>query len=345
MKICNGKIDLDKYLCEIPFDWREDIINAIIAIEAGNNNSSNCENIQNCQTVTSLSPFTLVGTILTIKYTDENGTVKTSTIDISPIIEDSLDNIDPKCIATEEEWAEMTNKERLQAIFNRSCCIFNNDIVEGCCECEPNCIDCNFDCSCVAYYLTAETVPYDLTYKDCETKGFETIEVTESLHYQCAIRNSLVLPLDVTYFEVEECGISTTTTSTTTTTTAAPTTTTTTSSTTTTSTEATTTTTTTSTSTTSTSTTSTTSSTTTTTTEAWAYYPANEHRCSDCIITQTDILVRIPSSQTVEPGKHHLPVGHPTGFVYNVTSASQQAPGAAIDIISTNFTTCGGACI
>lgn len=348
MKICNGSIDVSQYLCDIPPMWRESITKAILAI-VENNSSLECSSITKCETLTSLSPFTLNGTILSISYTNENGVTSTKSIDISTVLDKSLDDIDPKCLMTAEVWAGLSHTERLEAIFTGSCCIFNNDLTEPCDDCEPGCFDDCFDCVsscvCTAYYLLSETVPYTITYKDCDTKYFVELEITETEHYLCAIKNSLNLPDYVTYVEPGICGVSTsttttlpppttTTTSTTTTTTAVPTTTTTTTtiapSTTTTTTGVPTT---------------TTTSTTTTTTEALAYYLADEYQCSTCTVSQAGILVSISSSETVTPGRFYLPVGHPTGFVYEITSASQQVPGPATNIISTNFSTCGGACI
>lgn len=119
MDICNCHIDLDKLLCDIPLEWRKGIVNSICLILQ--NDPITCDDIRECETLTSLSPFTLVGTLLSITYKDENGVLNTRSIDLGPIIEGSLDDIDPYCLATPEEWAEWTHEQRLQSIIDSHC--------------------------------------------------------------------------------------------------------------------------------------------------------------------------------------------------------------------------------
>lgn len=74
------------------------------------------------------------------------------------------------------------------------------------------------------------------------------------------------------------------------------------------------------------------------------YYLADEYNCNDCagFPTQENILVSLPSNVFVEVGKFYKPVSSEL-FVYTLDSA-YQAPGTAIALESTAYTTCAGAC-
>ncbi len=119
MDICNCNLDLDAYLCDIPHEWREGIVKALcLTLQSVN---LGCTPIKKCETLTSLSGFTLQGGQLSITYKDENGYLNTSDVDLSLSIEDSLDEIDPSCLMSQEDWDDLTNLERIQAILDAHC--------------------------------------------------------------------------------------------------------------------------------------------------------------------------------------------------------------------------------
>lgn len=119
MNICNCNIDLDKFLCDIPKEWRDGIVKALCFTL--NQTSVNCNNIKNCETLTSLSPFSILGNILNVTYKDENGYLHIASTDIQELLDNVLDDIDPKCLTSPETWATLTHIERIQLLIDESC--------------------------------------------------------------------------------------------------------------------------------------------------------------------------------------------------------------------------------
>jgi len=60
-------------------------------------------------------------------------------------------------------------------------------------------------------------------------------------------------------------------------------------------------------------------------------------------VTQSNILVTLPLSHTIQVGKFYTPT-IASSFVYSIISDDLQSPATAIDLTTNNFTTCGGAC-
>lgn len=372
----NPKAEISALLCNIPFQWRDAIAEALTCALSQVINvdvTPSCDILKKCETVTQI--FTsITDNNVSVKYVNEKNITTISDLDLTEAINNALDEVDPKCLMSQEEWDALTYPERLNAVFAKVCC------VHGDCQGNPTsggcgCVDCedveNPDecigltaCPCVTYAVTG-TPPFIFSYKDCESKAileFESVEETE-VHI-CAIRGTIVTPLGVFSNEIantcEEIPVTTTTSSSTTTTTAAPTTTSTTTTTTsttstttipppTTTTTSTTTTTTvlppppTTTSTTTTTTTTSTSTTTTTTVVGLRkYYLADEYDCNTCFVTQSNILVDLPSAHAVQLGKFYQ--SNNDGFVYNIVNSTPQLAGASIALLTGNFTTCGGAC-
>lgn len=113
-------IALEKILCDIPNEWRTPIAQALKLIMPCV--EPTCDDIKDCQTLTSLSPFTISGDgILSVTFTDEKGRERIRTIDLTGVIQDSLLSIDPKCIMSQEDWDALSHVERLSAILSASC--------------------------------------------------------------------------------------------------------------------------------------------------------------------------------------------------------------------------------
>lgn len=349
MAFCNSKEEFSALLCDIPFQWRDAIIKALeCVLSVSRNEEETCDGIKECETLTYFEPIQQVGETITLSYKDEKGVVYTRSVSLTTIVNNILDDVDSNCLMPQEEWDEMTFAERMAAIYAKACCVYTS-----CCGCEE-CEECEQTCVCTSYLVTG-TAPYTVTYKDCDTKLPTEVEVTEAADFAfCALKGTVVITGNATYQDLGECGAeettsTTTTTSTSTTTTSSSTTTTTTIEETTTTTTTTTSTTTTSTSTTTTTTaapttTTTTSSTTTTTTAIpLFYYIADEYDCP-CALSQAGVLVTLPQSHTVQVGKFYIP-SVDTDKVYTVVNPTPQTPNVAIALTTSNFTTCGGACL
>lgn len=147
MDICNCHIDFDAFLCDIPREWREGIVKALCYTL--NVQPLDCQGVRNCQTLTSLSPFTLNGSELSITYINEKGTIKTSTLDLSPAIEASLDDIDPSCLMSQGAWDALSHAERIQAIIDGHC---------NCCPTTTTTSTTTTTTTCYDYYLASRYI-------------------------------------------------------------------------------------------------------------------------------------------------------------------------------------------
>jgi len=107
-----------KYLCDIPSKWRDQIVTALCkAVEE--KYTIACADVKKCETLTSLSSFTVSGSEVSITFKDENGVSWVRTFDMNDLISSSLDAVDPKCVASQEDWDSWTFTERVQAIINK----------------------------------------------------------------------------------------------------------------------------------------------------------------------------------------------------------------------------------
>lgn len=80
-----------------------------------------CTDVKRCETVTSLSPFVVKGTEVCIEYKDEKGIVIKRCFDIQPILNNTLKDVDPRCIASKQDWDAMNFQQKFQAIINYNC--------------------------------------------------------------------------------------------------------------------------------------------------------------------------------------------------------------------------------
>ena len=279
MKICNCKTDLLAYLCDIPLEWREGIVDAICYILGYDTDCSDCN------TLTFLSAITINGNEVSINYTDELGVVFSRKFNLYDVLNTAVD-VDANCVSG--DWDTLTSQ--LQSFVDSHC---------DCCEITTTTTSTTTTttnpCDCHTYAIVNNSGSFQqLFYKSCTPPYLQDVVNIEDdgTEYICACEEPVSEVLEITEIE-EGCDIpATTTTSTTTTSTS----TTSTTSTTTTTTIAPTTTTTTSTSTTTTTTsgetttTTTTSTSTTTTTTMFAENNIRvENNSLDIIITAFEL--------------------------------------------------------
>lgn len=110
------KKEYSALLCNIPSQWREALVDILCSITK-DSNPVTCEDIKECETLTSLSEFTPQGEGFSVTYKDEKGQEWIRTIDFNTL----LDTIDPKCVTTSENWALMNFVQRFQAVINKQC--------------------------------------------------------------------------------------------------------------------------------------------------------------------------------------------------------------------------------
>lgn len=118
MKItCNNCEEvIQGYLCDLPSEWRVQIAKVICKF-LNPSTTLNCDDVAKCETLTSLSAFTVDGTSVCITYKDENGTEFERCFDATDITMD----LDPKCIMSQEDWDLLSWKDKIQAIIDYAC--------------------------------------------------------------------------------------------------------------------------------------------------------------------------------------------------------------------------------
>lgn len=115
-----NKCDLEEILKDLPDKWRDALIEILLKIQ-DERESVSCEEVRDCETLTTLSEFTQTDTEICITYTDEDEVSVTRCFDIDTIINDSFEDIDPGCIATQDAWDSMTYTEKIQALIDTVC--------------------------------------------------------------------------------------------------------------------------------------------------------------------------------------------------------------------------------
>lgn len=106
-----------EYLKDLPSKWREQITSVLVNIQQ----DISCDKVKECETLTSLSEFTVSGSEVSIKYKDEDGVQVTRTFDTEEILNNSLDEVDPDCLATPTEWDNLSYTERIQLLITAHC--------------------------------------------------------------------------------------------------------------------------------------------------------------------------------------------------------------------------------
>jgi hypothetical protein len=117
---CRGTYEA--LLIDLPEKWRSQIADALCNA-IGKKYSLDCDDVKECETVTHLSSFTQTDDEICITFKDEESVEWERCFDISSLTP-TLEGIDPKCVATQEEWDAMTYIQQIQAIIDKieDCC-------------------------------------------------------------------------------------------------------------------------------------------------------------------------------------------------------------------------------
>lgn len=114
------KEQIDEFLKDLPSKWRDKLTEILLEIE-GNKNTIDCGKVKECETLTSLSEFSISGTIVSITYINEAGISITRTFNISEIINNTLSTTDPECLTTPTEWLNLSFSEKIQLLIDSHC--------------------------------------------------------------------------------------------------------------------------------------------------------------------------------------------------------------------------------
>lgn len=118
------KEQIEKYLDGLPSKWKEQLTELLCLIKE-DKQEPDCQQVKSCETVTSLSDFTVDGTVISIQYKDEKGITVTRSFDTETILNNTLDSIQPNCLTTVQNWATLTFTQRIQLLIDSHC---------NCCE-------------------------------------------------------------------------------------------------------------------------------------------------------------------------------------------------------------------
>ena len=119
------RCNLEEILAVLPKKFRDAIIEILLKIQ-DEVQTVDCEQVRECETLTSLSEFTQEGTEICITYTDEDGVSTERCFDMAETINNFFDttNIAPGCITTPTVWDTLTVDQKFQALIDTicSCC-------------------------------------------------------------------------------------------------------------------------------------------------------------------------------------------------------------------------------
>lgn len=113
------KQQIESYLDVLPSEWKDKLTTILCEINEGA--SLDCEKVKECETVTSLSEFSTLGSVISIDYTDEHGVTYTRSVDIGTVLNDQIENLDPNCLTDDTTWASLTYPERIQLLIDKHC--------------------------------------------------------------------------------------------------------------------------------------------------------------------------------------------------------------------------------
>src|SRR6476469_2569042 len=109
---CQEKLGI--YLADVPYQWRTQIINAICEnLEV----DLDCKSAKNCQHRASLSAIVYKNGVISITYVDEFNESFVRTFEVKTIMDGTMTGLDPKCIATQQDWDAMGYLQKIQAVI------------------------------------------------------------------------------------------------------------------------------------------------------------------------------------------------------------------------------------
>ena len=111
---------IQTYLSPLPSEWRAKITEALVYFKDSIQQPT-CEDFKVCETLTSLSTFSIAGDAISISYTDEVGVTVTRSVSLGQVLNNQLDDLDPGCLTDTTTWASLTYVQRLQALIDAQC--------------------------------------------------------------------------------------------------------------------------------------------------------------------------------------------------------------------------------
>lgn len=111
---------IGSYLEGLPSKWKEQLTTILCQIIA-DKEQPDCDKMRECETTTTLSPFTISGTTVSITYINEDSVQVIRSFDINEVLERSLNELDPSCLTDETTWSNLSYIEKIQLMIDAHC--------------------------------------------------------------------------------------------------------------------------------------------------------------------------------------------------------------------------------
>lgn len=115
---CEQQLATD--LSALPSKWRDQLISVLCQVKR-DKQKPECQDVKDCETLTTLSDFTTSGSSASVTFQDEHGVSYERSFDISDILNNLMNNLDPGCLMTSTEWENLNYQEKFQEIINKHC--------------------------------------------------------------------------------------------------------------------------------------------------------------------------------------------------------------------------------
>lgn len=113
------KQQIEEYLSDIPSKWKNQLVQLLCEIKE-EKVELDCNIVKDCETLTTLSNFTISGETVCITYTGEDSVPVNRCFSLSEIIKQSLD-LDPNCLTDETTWSNLTLSQQIQLLIDSHC--------------------------------------------------------------------------------------------------------------------------------------------------------------------------------------------------------------------------------
>jgi hypothetical protein len=196
----------------LPTAWRMPLVNLLCKI-TGTQLVPTCSEFQQCETLTSLSPFSVEGTTLSISYTGEDKTVVSRSVDFLELLNHALDSVNPSCVATPTDWASMSFAQKIQALIDARCA---GPVGTTTTAAPTTSTTTAIDSPCISYKITNPTAnPLNYTFIGCGGVSGQTYSLNANREISvCAVKDSVSVDTGLVLTPIASCVEETTSTTT-----------------------------------------------------------------------------------------------------------------------------------
>jgi len=111
---------IETYLKDLPSKWKDQLVSILCQIKDERTHPT-CDEVKDCETLTSLSDFSVEGDIVSVVYTDEHSVQVTRSFSVGQLVNNTLEGIDPECLTDQTTWDNLTYSQRIQLLIDNFC--------------------------------------------------------------------------------------------------------------------------------------------------------------------------------------------------------------------------------